>query len=80
MRLQAMEMQVLRKVARVTRLDCVRSEEIKKILKQEALVTQVKRRREGLKDRMAENHASLSKKVMRGQADGKRPRGRPRKR
>ena len=42
------------------------------------MVTQVKRRREGWKDRVAENHVSLREKVMRGQADGKRPRGRPR--
>ena len=31
MRLQAMEMKVLRKVAGVTRLHCVRSEEIRKV-------------------------------------------------
>ena len=34
MRLQAMELKVLRGVVGVTRLDCVRSEEIRKALKQ----------------------------------------------
>ena len=80
MRLQAMEMQVLRGVAGVTRLDCMRSEEIRKALKQEAVVTQVMRRREWWKDKVTENHGSLMGKVMRGQVEGKRPRGRPRKR
>ena len=46
MRLQAMEMKVLRGVAGVTRLDCMRNEEIRKALKQEAVATQVMRRRE----------------------------------
>ena len=80
MRLQAMEIQVLRGVAGVTRLDCMRSEEIRKALKQEAVVTQVMRRREWWKDKVTENHGSLMGKVMRGQVEGKRPRGRPRKR
>ena len=44
MRLQAMEMRVLRGVAGVTRLKCMRSEEIRKALKQEAVVTQVMKR------------------------------------
>ena len=59
MRLQAMEMKVLRGVAGVTRLDCMRSEEIRKALKQEAMVTQVKRKGEWWKDRVMENHGSL---------------------
>ena len=75
-----MEMKVLRGVAGVTRLDCMRSEEIRKALKQEAVVTQVMRRREGWKDKVTENHGSLMGKVLRGQVEGKRPRGRPRKR
>ena len=41
MRLQAMEMKVLRGLVGVTRLDCMRSEEI---IKAEAVVTQVKGR------------------------------------
>ena len=64
----------------MTRLDCVRREEIKKVLKQEAVVIQVKRRREWWKDKVMENHGSLMGKAMRGKVEGKRPRGRPRKR
>ena len=65
-------------MARVTRLDCVRNEEIRKGLKQEAVVAQVKRRREGWKDRVLENQGSIEK-VMRGQVEGRKPR-RPRRR
>ena len=79
-RVQAMDLKVLRGVAGVTRLDCVRSEDIRNRLKQEAVVAQVKRRREGWKDRVIENQGSLIEKVMRGQVEGRRPRGRPRKR
>ena len=80
MRLQAMEMRVLRGVAGVTRLDCMRSEEIRKALKQEAVVMQASKRRGCWKDKAMENHGSLMGKVMRGQVERKRPRGRPRKR
>ena len=45
-RLQAAAMKVLRRVVDVTRLDCVRNKVIKERLKQEAVVAQVKRRRE----------------------------------
>ena len=44
MRLQAMEMRVLRGVAGVTRLECMRCEEIRKALKQQEVVTQVMKR------------------------------------
>ena len=50
MRLQAAEMKVLRSVVGVTRLDCVRNEVIRERLKQEAVVAQVKRRREVWRD------------------------------
>ena len=56
-------------VTGVTRLDCVRSEEIRKVLKQEAVVTQVKRKREWWKYKVMENHGSLLEKVMRGQVE-----------
>ena len=75
-RVQAMEMKVLRGVAGVTRLDCVMNEKIRKGLKQEAVVAQVKRRREGWKDRVLENQGSIVEKVMRGQVEGRIPRGR----
>ena len=79
-RVQAMEMKVLWGVAEVTRLDCVRNEEIRKGLKQEAVVAQAKRMREEWEDRVLENQGSIVKKVMRGQVEGRRPRGRPRTR
>ena len=77
-RVQAMETKVLRGVAGVTRLDCVRNEEIRKGLKQETVVAQVKRRREGCNDRVLENLGSIVEKVMREQVEGRRPRGRSR--
>ena len=70
-RVRAMEMKVLRGVAGVTRLDCVRNEEIRKRLKQEAVVAQVKRRREGWKDRVLENQDSIVEKVMQRAGGGK---------
>ena len=45
-RLQAAEMKVLRSVTGVARLECARNEVIRERLKQEAVVEQVKRRRE----------------------------------
>ena len=45
-RLQAAEMNVLRSVVGVTRLECVRNETIKERLKQETVVAQVKKRRD----------------------------------
>ena len=74
-----MEMKVLRRVQGVTRLDCVRNEEIRKVLKKGAVVTQVMKRREWWKDKVMGNHGSLMEKVMRGQVDGERPRERPKK-
>ena len=65
MRLQAMEMKVLREVAGVTRLGCMRSEDIRIALKQEAVVMQVKRRREWWQDKAMENHNNLMGKVVR---------------
>ena len=52
----------------------------KERLKQEAVIAQVKRRREMWREMMIENEGSLINKVMNGQFAGKRPRGRPRKR
>ena len=71
MRLQAMIMMVLRTVAGVTRLDCVRNE----VLKQEAVVTQVKRRREWWKDRVMENHCGLNEKSNERTSGGRDPEG-----
>ena len=79
-RLQAAEMKVLRSVVSVTRLECVVNEAIRERLKQEAVVAQMKRRRELWREKMIENEGSLANRVMKGQVAGKRPRGRPRKR
>ena len=79
-RLQAAEIKVLRSVVGVTRLECVRNEVIRERLKQEAVVAQVKRRREVWREKVIENEGSLVNRVMNGQVAGKRPRGRPRKR
>ena len=43
------------------------------------MVIQVKRRREWRKDKLMENYGRLMRKIMKGQVDGKRARGRPRK-
>ena len=79
-RLQAAEIKVLRSGVGVTSLECVRNEAIRERLKQEAVVAQVKRRRDLWTEEMIENEGSLVNKVMKGQVAGKRPRGRPRKR
>ena len=67
----------LRRVQGIARMDCVRNEEIRRGLKQESVVSQVMKRREWWKDKVMGNHGSLMEKEMRGQVDGKRPRGRP---
>ena len=79
-RLQAAGMKALRRVVGVTRLGCMRNEVIREKLKQEAVVAQVKRRREVWRKKVIENEGSLVNRVMNGQVAGKRPRGRPRKR
>ena len=58
----------------------MRKEAVREILKQEAVVAQVQRRREMWREEMIENEGSLVNRVMNGQVAGKRPRGRPRKR
>ena len=63
------EMKVLRKVIGVTRLDCVRNEVIRERLKQEALIAQVKRRREVWREKVIENEGSLVNRVMNGQVN-----------
>ena len=45
-RLQASEMSVLRKIAGVTRIDCIRNEGIRRRLQQRSIVEFVKERRE----------------------------------
>ena len=80
-RFQAAEKKVRSSVVGVTNLECaVRNEAIRGRLKQEAVVAQVRRRRQMWRERMIEKEGSLVKRVRNGQGAGKRPRGRPRKR
>ena len=70
-RLQATEMKVLRKIAGVTRMDCVRNETVRERRKVEPILKKVERRRQCWKESVAE-------KVMTG-AVGRRLRGCPQK-
>ena len=78
-RLQASEMSVSKKIAGVTRLDCIKNEEIRHRLQQRTIVEVAKERREKWRAK-AMKTGSLVEKVMTGVAGGRRPRGRPRKR
>ena len=62
-------MKLLRSVVGVVRLECVRNEAIKERLKQEAVVTQVKRR-DMWREKMTENEGSLVNRVMNGKVAG----------
>ena len=77
-RLQVSEMSVLRKLAGVTRLDCIGNEEIRRRLQQRSIVEVVKERREKWQAKVMEKTGSLVEKVMTGEVEGRRPRGRPR--
>ena len=79
-RLQASEMSVLRKIAGLTRLDCIRNEETRRRLQQRSIVEVVKDRREKWQAKVMEKTESLVEKVMTGEVEGGRSRGRPRKR
>ena len=62
-------MKLLRSVVGVVRLECVRNEAIRERLKQEAVVTQVKRR-DMWREKMTENEGSLVNRVMNGKVAG----------
>ena len=79
-RLQATEMSVLRKVTVVTRLDCIRSEHIRCRLQQRSIVEVVQERRENWRVKVTEKPGSLVEQIMTREVEGRRPRGRPRKR
>ena len=79
-KLQATEMSVLRKIAGVTRLDCIRNEEIRRRLQlQRSIVEFVKERRENWRAKVMDRTGSLVGKVLTGELEGRRPKGRPRK-
>ena len=63
-------MKLLRSVVGVARLECVRNEVIRERLKQEAVVAQVKRRRDMWREKMTENEGSLVNRVMNGKVAG----------
>ena len=72
-RLQATEMSVLRRIVGVTRMDHIR-------LQQRSIVDVVRERRESWRVKVMEKSGSLAERVMAGEVEGRRPRGRPRKR
>ena len=78
--LQATEMSILRKVTGVTRIDHIRNEEIRHRLQQRSIVDVVRERRERWRVKVMEKPESLVERVMVGEIEGRRPRGRPRKR
>ena len=78
-RLQAAEMNVLRKVAGVTRLEHIRNEEVRQRLQQRSIVDVIRVKRESWRVKVMETQGSLVERVMAGEVEGRRPRGRPRK-
>ena len=79
-RLKATEMRILRKVAGVTRMDHIRNEEIRHRLQQRLIMDVVRERRERWRVEVMEKPESLLERVIVGEIEGRRPRGRPRKR
>ena len=78
-KVQATQMNVLRRIEGVNRLDRVRNADIRERLNQEGVLDLVKRRQESWKSRLEEmNFEKTMKKVFVGDMEGKRPRGRPR--
>ena len=79
-RLQATEMSVLRRIVGVTRMDHIRNEEIRHRVQQRSIVDVVRERRESWRVKVMEKSGRLAERVMAGEVEGRRPRGRPRKR
>ena len=78
-KVQASQMNVLRRVEGVNRLDRVRNADIKERLNQEGVLDLLKRRQESWKGRLEEmSIEKTTKKVFVGKMEEKRPRGRPR--
>ena len=75
---QATQMRVLRRIEGVSRVDRVRNEAIRLRLGQEGILDVVRRRQKKWKNRLDKmNDDRITKKVFRGELEGKRPRGRP---
>ena len=80
-KLQATEMRYLRKVEGVTRMDRMRSDDIRERLRQEdVLDTVLRKKKQWLKKIEEMSEERLAKRVYMEEMPGKRPRGRPRKR
>ena len=80
-RVQATQMNVLRRIEGVSRLDRVRNVDIREKLHQASVLDMVKTRQEKWKARMEEMSSErTTKKIFEGEMAGKRPRGRPRMR
>ena len=73
-------MSALRKVPGVTRLDCIRNEEIRRRLQQRSMVEVVNERRGNWWVKVMDKTGGLAEKVLTGEFEGRRPRGRSRKR
>ena len=68
MKMQVAEMKFQMRVVGVTRLDCMRNEVIREKLNLEAVVAQVKRRREAWREKVIENEGSLVNRMDKLQA------------
>ena len=82
-KVQATQMNVLRRVQRVSRMERIRSEHIRPHLGQESVldVNQIRRKQENWKGKLNEMSSDrVTKKVYVGEMEGRRPRGRPRMR
>ena len=78
-KVQATQMNVLRRIQGVSRLDRVRNVDAREKLQQEGVLDTVKSRQEKWKIRMEEMSLErTTKKIFVGEMEGKRPRGRPR--
>ena len=78
-KIQATQMNVLRKIEGVSRLDRVRNVDVREKLQQEGVLDMVKSRQEKWKIRVEEMSLErTTKKIFVGEMEGKRPRGRPR--
>ena len=81
LKVQATQMNVLRKIQGVSRRERVRSEHIRLHLGQESVLDVIRRRQENWKDKLNEiNSNRVTKKVYVGEMEGRRLRGRPKMR
>ena len=79
-RLQAGEMNVLRNVARVTRLEHITNEEVRqRFSRGQYWMYIIREKRESWRVKVMETQGSLKERVMAGEVEGRWPRGRPRK-